>query len=116
MATARPNLDQGPPLPPNLQPKPEATLQGLAGQGQQADANGAGSLQKAIVEKLMFLEQGFNDVAELTPDAAPLMDDLRSRMRAGMAKILARGAQPPTTAATPGSLLMGAQPMSTPGM
>ena len=111
-----PGLDQGPPLPPDLQPQqqpPAPSIAGLAGASGQAGVGATGSMQKALLEKLMFIEQAMNEVADLTPSAAPLMDNLISTMRTGMAKILVKGAQPAPSMG-PGALVSGPPVMTGP--
>lgn len=109
------NLDQGPPLPPNLQPAPQATAQGLAGP-QQAQQSGSASLQAQVVQKAMFVDQGMTEIAQMLPSAAAL-SGLIDQFRKIVATALAQGATPPT--GQPGGGLMsspfggaGAQPTS----
>ena len=113
MATSTPNLNQGPPLPPNLQPAPQASVGQLAG-GQQADPSGSAALQKAVIEKLMFCEQTFNDIGKMMPAAAPILSGLTDQLRKGMASILAQGAAPPPAPGAGGGLMAGPQTMSNP--
>lgn len=105
MAAAPVNLDQGPPLPPNLQPAPQASAQQLA--GQQAQPSGSASLQAVVVQKLMFVEQTLNDIATMLPAAAGPVNALIDQMRKGMGAVLAQGAAPPAAQGPPmGGLMM----------
>lgn len=105
MASPAVNLDQGPPLPPNLQPPQQASLQGLAGQPAPNPA-GSASLQQAIIEKLMFVESTLNDIAKMMPDAAPIAAGLIDSLRKGMGAVLAKGAQPPAAPPPAGMMMM----------
>lgn len=108
MSTSRPNLDQAPPLPPSLQPKPQASVAGLAGDsGAQVNDSGSAALQKSVIEKMMFIEQSMQDITDVFPAAAPIMQTAAQQMRAGMTKLLMKGAQPPSAQGTPGSLIAG---------
>ena len=113
MAAAPVTLDQGPPLPQQLQPAPQASAAQLAGpQGQSATPNGSASLQQTVIQKLMFVEQTLNDVATMMPAAAGPVNGVIDMLRKGMGAVLAKGAQPPSA---PGPLGVGAgQMMSTP--
>jgi len=93
MATPPVTLDQGPPLPPNLQPQPQPSVQQLAGQS--ANPSGSASLQQAVVQKLMFVEQSLDDIATMMPAAGPAIGDLINQLRKGMGAVLAQGAEPP---------------------
>lgn len=107
MAAAPVSLDNGPPLPPNLQPPPQATVAGLAGQPSAAPS-GSASLQQVVIQKLMFIEQSLNDIATMMPAAAGPVNALIDQMRKGMGAVLAKGAQPPAPAGPPmGGLMMG---------
>jgi hypothetical protein len=108
-AAAPVNLDQGPPLPQNLQP--QASAQQLAGP-QSATPNGSASLQQAVIQKLMFAEQTFNDIATMMPAAAPILNGLVDQLRKGMGTVLSQGAQPP---AANGPMGTGASAMLMPG-
>ena len=111
MASPGVNLNNGPPLPPDLQPPPQATMAGLS--GQQASPNGSAALQQAVVEKLMMVEKIFDDIARIAPDAAPVLSGLVDQMRKGMGAILAKGAQPaPSPGAGGGMMLAGGAPTS----
>ena len=112
MSTSSPNLNQGPPLPPNLQPPPQANVSQLA--GQQADPSGSAALQKAVIEKLMFVEQSLNDIGKMMPAAAPVAQGFIDNIRKGMASILAQGAAPPPALGAGGGLMAGPQTMSNP--
>ncbi len=94
MGAAPVNLDQGPPLPQQLQPQPSVAQ--LAGpQGGQQDQSGSASLQAMVVQKLMFVEQTLNDIATAMPSAAPVISGFIDQMRKGMGAVLAKGANPP---------------------
>ena len=102
MVAAPVNLDQGPPLPQQLQPQPSVAQ--LAGpQNGQQDQSGSASLQAMVVQKLMSVEQILNDVATAMPAAAPLVSGFIDQMRKGMGAILAKGAQPPPSQGPMGS-------------
>lgn len=118
MGAAPVTLDQGPPLPPQLAPQPQATMQGLAGP-QQAAQSGSASLQAQVIQKLMFCEQTLNDIATMMPAAAGPVNAIIDQMRKGMGAVLAQGATPPPAQGPPmGGLMMspsggmGAQPTS----
>lgn len=93
MAAAPVNLDQGPPLPPNLQPAPQASAQQLA--GGQAQPSGSASLQQQVIQKAMFIEQALNDIATMMPSAAGFINSSIDQFRKGLGGLLARGASPP---------------------
>ncbi len=93
MAAAPVSLDQGPPLPPQLQPPQQASAQQLAGQS--ATPNGSASLQSAVIQKLMMVEQTLNDIATMMPAAAGPVNGIIDMLRKGMGTVLAQGAQPP---------------------
>lgn len=107
MAAAPVNLDQGPPLPPNLQPAPQPNAAQLAGpQPGQAQPSGSASLQQAVIQKLMFVEQALNDVATMMPAAAGPVNGIIDMLRKGMGAVLAKGAAPPPAQGAMGSGLM----------
>jgi hypothetical protein len=96
MAAAPVSLDNGPPLPPNLQPQPQPTMAGLAGpQAQPGAPSGSASLQTAVIQKLMFAEQALNDVATMMPAAAGPINGVIDMLRKGVGAVLAKGAMPP---------------------
>jgi hypothetical protein len=103
-AAAAPNLDQGPPLPPNLQPAPQPTVAGLAGQQPQ---QGSASLQQQVIQKLMFVEQTLTDIATIMPAAAGPVNGLIDQMRKGMGAVLAQGATPPQPQGVNAMLMAG---------
>jgi hypothetical protein len=88
------NLDQGPPLPQQLQPQPSAAQ--LAGPQQgQAQQSGSASLQAQVVQKAMMAEQILNDIATMMPSAAAPISGIIDQMRKGIGMALSQGAQPP---------------------
>jgi len=93
-AGAAPNLDQGPPLPPGLQPAQQPSMAQLTGQPQNQQ-QGSASLQSAVIQKLMSAEQILNDVATMMPAAAGPVQALIDTMRKSMGSLLAQGATPP---------------------
>jgi hypothetical protein len=93
-AGAAPNLDQGPPLPPGLQPAQQPSMAQLTGQPQ-TPQQGSASLQAAVISKLMFVEQTLNDVATMMPAAAGPVSSLIDAMRKSMGGLLSQGATPP---------------------
>lgn len=110
MAAGAPTLNQGPPLPPNLQPGPQANVGALAGAPPQGGApSGSAALQQAVVQKLMIVEQVLNDVGTMMPAAAPVISGFIDQMRKGMGALLAQGATPPVAPA--GGMAGGAGPM-----
>jgi hypothetical protein len=116
-AGATPSLNNGPPLPPNLQPAPQATVGGLAGQPQQADPNGNASLQQQVIQKMMFVEQTLSGVATMMPAAAGPINAAIDQLRKGVGAALAAGAGPPSSQGPMGGgsmLMTGGQGM-TPG-
>ena len=109
MAAAPVNLDSGPPLPPNLQPAPQASASQLAGpQGQSATPNGSASLQSQVIQKAMGIEQSLNDIATMLPAAAGMVNGWIDAFRKGLGTVLAQGAQPPAAQSfgTGGGMLM----------
>lgn len=106
MSAAPVNLDQGPPLPPNLQPQPQPSVAGLAGQAGQAQPSGSASLQQAVIQKLMFVEATLNDVATMMPDAAGPVNSIIDQLRKGMGAVLAKGAAPPPAQGAMGGGMM----------
>ena len=108
MSAAPVNLDQGPPLPQQLQPQPSAAQ--LAGPQQgQAQQSGSASLQQQVIQKAMSVEQILNDIATIMPAAAGFIGGAIDQFRKGLGTILAKGAQPPASpSATGGSMLMNA--------
>lgn len=102
MGSAPVNLDQGPPLPQNLQPQP--TVAGLAGSPQQpSDASGSASLQQQVIQKLMFVEATLNQIGQMMPAAAGPINSVIDLMRKGMGAVLAQGATPPPAQSGMGS-------------
>jgi|SRR5215469_1187440 len=114
MSAAPVSLDQGPPLPQNLQAPPpqQASAAQLAGpQAQPGAPNGSASLQAQVIQKLMFVEQTLNDIATMMPSAAGPVNGLIDQLRKGMGAVLAKGAQPPPAV---GPLGIGASSMLMP--
>ena len=110
MAAAPVSLNGGPPLPPNLQPAPQATLGGLAGQGPSQNPEqpgGSAALQQAVIQKAMFIEATMNDIGTMMPSAAPGMSGLINQFRKVLGGALAQGATPPPAQGPPtGAMLM----------
>lgn len=107
MGAAPVTLDQGPPLPPQLAPQPQATTQGLAG-SPQAQSSGSASLQAQVIQKLMFVESTLSSIATMMPAAAGPVNALIDQMRKGMGAVLAQGATPPPAQGPPfGGLIAG---------
>ena len=96
-AAGTPSLSNGPPLPPNLQPQPQPSVGQLAGPPPQQAANpsGSASLQQAVIQKMMFVEQTLQDVAQMMPAAQGPIDGVITLLRKGMGAVLAQGATPP---------------------
>ncbi len=115
MGAAPVSLDQGPPLPPNLQPAPQASAQSLA--GGQAQSSGSAALMQQVVEKLMFVESTLNDIAKMMPIAAPAVAQVIDLMQKGMGSVLAQGASPPPAPGgmQGGGMMQGPQAGQTPG-
>ncbi len=106
MGAAPVSLDQGPPLPQQLQPQ-QASAQQLAGQ-QSATPNGSASLQSQVIQKLMFVEQTLNNIATMVPAAQGPVAGIIDQLRKGMGAVLAQGAQPPAAQGPMGGMsLMG---------
>jgi hypothetical protein len=116
MGAAPVSLNNGPPLPPNLQPAPQATVGGLAGPTQQADPTGNASLQQQVIQKLMFVEKTLGDVAQMMPAAAGPLNSVIDQLRKGMGAVLAQGAAPPPASGPMGggslTLMPGGAPTS----
>ena len=93
MSAAPVSLDQGPPLPQQLQPQ-QASAQQLAGQ-QSATPNGSASLQSQVIQKAMFIEQALNDIATMMPSASGAISGWIDTFRKTLGGLLAQGAQPP---------------------
>lgn len=105
MSAAPVNLDQGPPLPQQLQPQPSVAQ--LAGQQGQAQQSGSASLQQQVIQKAMFVEQSLNDIATMMPSAAGMVGSWIDALRKGLGTLLAQGANAPAAlGATGGSQLM----------
>lgn len=113
MATRPVTLDQGPPLPPQLQPQPQASAAQLAGPQPSADASGSAALQQSVIQKLMMAEKILGDVGTIMPAAAPVVSGLIDQLRKGMGAVLAQGATPPPAPGMPSS---GGMLMAPPGM
>jgi len=113
MASAPVSLDQGPPLPPNLQPAPQASAQALA--GNQANSSGSAALLNQVAQKLMFVESTLNDIGMMMPAAAPVVAQIVDMMQKGMGTILAQGASPPPAQGAQAGMMAGPQPAATPG-
>ena len=114
MAAAPVSLDQGPPLPPNLQPAPQASAASLA--GGQAQSSGSAALVQQVVERLMFVQKTLEDIGKMLPAAAPVAAQVIDMMQKGMGQLLAQGASPPPAPGAQGGGMMmptGGQP--TPG-
>ena len=95
MAAQPVNLDQGPPLPQNLQPQ-QASASQLAGpQGQSSTPNGSASLQAQVIQKAMMVEKGLTDIATMLPAASGMINSWIDNFRKGLGGALAEGAQPP---------------------
>ena len=103
-AGAAPNLDQGPPLPPNLQPAPQANVAQLAGQAPQ---QGSASLQAQIVQKAMFVEQTLNDMATIMPSLAGPVSGWIDQFRKTLGGLLAQGATPPAPQGANPMMMLG---------
>ena len=112
MAAAPVNLDQGPPLPPNLQPQ-QVSAQQLAGQQGQAQQSGSASLQSQVIQKAMFIEQSLNDISTMLPAASGMVSGWIDAFRKGLGSVLAQGAAPPPAQGPmAGGLLTPAAPTS----
>jgi hypothetical protein len=104
MAAVPVNLDQGPPLPPNLQPAPQATTAGLAGP-QQAQQSGSASLADKVSKIAMGIEQAMQDIVDMLPSAAGL-EGIRDQFRKVVGTALAKGAVPPEAQGPPAGGMM----------
>ena len=105
MSAAPVSLDQGPPLPQQLQPSP--SVQQLAGQGQ-AQQSGSASLLSQVAQKGMQAEQILNDIATMLPAASGMISSWIDTFRKGLSSVLAQGATPPPAQGGMGaSQLMG---------
>ena len=114
MAAAPVSLDQGPPLPPNLQPAPQASAQSLA--GGQAQSSGSAALMNQVVEKLMFVQKTLEDIGKMLPAAAPVAAGVIDLMQKVMGQLLSQGASPPPApGAQGGSMMMPSAGQQTPG-
>ena len=83
----------------------QPSVAGLAGPS--PDEQGSASLQEQVLKKMIFVQQTFQDIANIVPEASGLMDKLINTMRSGMAPILMKGATPAPASQVPGSLLSG---------
>ena len=113
MAAAPVSLDQGPPLPPNLQPAPQASAASLA--GGQAQSSGSAALMQQVAERLMFVESTLNDIGKMLPAAAPVAAQIIDMMQKGMGSVLAQGASPPPAPGAQGGGMMMSPAGQTPG-
>jgi hypothetical protein len=93
MSAAPVSLDQGPPLPQQLQPQPSVAQ--LAGSQGQAQQSGSASLQQQVIQKAMFIEQSLNDIATMLPAASGFVSGAIDALRKGLGTVLAKGSQPP---------------------
>ena len=109
MASSSVSLDSAPPLPPNMRPAPQASLDQMAGQPQ-GQPSGAG-MQGAVVEKLMLAEKSLREAAGVLPDLTPVVDDIIGRLRAGAGRVIVGIAQGQQQAAPqppqPGGMMTG---------
>jgi hypothetical protein len=92
-APTTPNLDQGPPLPPNLQPQAQPNVQQMAGQPS-GDTSGNADLMKTVAERLMFAEQAMMQAGAMLPALAPVMKSVIADMQRKAGAVLAQGATP----------------------
>jgi hypothetical protein len=92
MSAAPVNLDQGPPLPQQLQPSASQLAGPQQGQAQQS---GSASLQQQVIQKAMFVEQSLNDIATMMPSASGMVSSWIDTLRKGLGTLLAQGATPP---------------------
>lgn len=102
------SLDQGPPLPQQLQPQPSVSQ--LAGQQGQAQQSGSASLLAQVAQKGMMAEQIMNDIATMLPAASGMISGWIDTFRKGLSSVLAQGATPPPAQggmAGGASMLMG---------
>ena len=104
MGAAPVNLDQGPPLPQQLQP--QASVAQLAGSQGQSQQSGSASLQSQVIQKAMFVEQSLNDIATMLPAAAGPISGIIDQLRKGLGTVLAQGAQPPPSPGATGAGMM----------
>jgi len=113
VAAAPISLDQGPPLPPNLQPAPQASAASLA--GGQAQSSGSAALQQQVVERAMFAQKTMEDIGKLLPAAAQGMAGVIDMFQKVLGSILAQGASPPPAPSATGASLIQQPPGQTPG-
>ena len=104
MSAAPVNLDGGPPLPPQLQPAPQASASQLAGpQPQSATPNGSASLQSQVIQQAMAIEKGLQTIATMLPASAGMVSSWIDTFRKGLGSVLSQGAQPPPAQGAPGA-------------
>ena len=115
MAAAPVSLDNGPPLPPNLQPQPAPTAAGLA--GQQGAPSGSASLVEQVSELGMGIEKSLMQIGAMLPSFAGQVQGMIDTFRKQLGAALAQGAQPPAAQGAPGmgssmTLMPGGAPTS----
>ena len=108
------NLDSPP--PPSTNPSP--TLGGLAGQGgPQPGAGQAGGSTQIVMEHMMEVEKLLGKIADIKPEAAPIVDNIVQQMRARLGKALMQDSSQspaPAAGASPIAGLMASPAPTTP--
>lgn len=95
MSAAPVSLDQGPPLPQQLQPQQASAAQLAGPQQQPANQSGSASLQSQVIQKAMFIEQALNDIATMVPSLAGPVNGWIDTFRKTIGGALQKGMQPP---------------------
>lgn len=111
MSAAPVSLDQGPPLPQNLQPQQASAAQ-LAGPQQQAQQSGSADLSTMVAQTAMGIEKGLVQLAQLLPNLSGSIDSWINQFRKQVGTELAKGVspQPAQQPGMGGSLLMSVAP------
>ena len=94
MAAAPVSLDNGPPLPQQLQPQ-GASAQQMAGGAQAGAPSGSASLVGQVSEMAMGIEKSLMQIGQMLPSFAGQVEGMIDTFRKQLGAALAQGAQPP---------------------
>lgn len=114
MSAAPVSLDNGPPLPQNLQPQ-GASAQQMAGGQQPGAPSGSAALQQQVIEQAMMIEKGLQRIGMMLPSFAGQVEGMIDTFRKQLGAALASGAQPPAAQGPMGgsmTLMPGGAPTS----
>ena len=114
MAAAPVSIDNGPPLPQNLQPQ-GASAQQMAGGQQPGAPSGSASLVGQVSELAMGVEKALMQIGSMLPSFAGQVEGMIDTFRKQLGAALASGAQPPAASGPMGgsmTLMSGGSPTS----